>query len=434
MNTDQFAVVTSILTLGGLIGALFAGPFCSKHGRLRAMRLMTLPFITGATIECLAPNIPLLAFGRFLSGLGAGASIVVVPIYISETAPPDQRALFGAFTQIMTNFGILVTQTLGLFLSRGNWWRLILAAPAAISIFLFLALGLVPESPKWLAEHGQVQKAREILHKIRGRHFDAEEMKSWDIRSDSCMPSIGLSDLADSDSAEQESLIESSQKKDTTSSVGIFAAMRSSLHRPAVIAVIGIMLAQQLTGINSIVMYSVDMLKDLLPTSAAILTVAVSALNLVMTTLCAPLADKLGRKTCLLLSTAGMGLSSILLGAGLATGTQVMGAIAVLLVVASFAFGLGPVPFILPSELAKTEAVGATQSWALVSNWTATFIVSQFFPIVNHALAEQGRVYFIFAGLALILGLFIAVYVPEPLGKRDADEVWGRRESRDRVE
>ena len=188
MTVDQFAIVTSIFTLGGLIGAVFAGPFCSKHGRLRAMRLMTLPFVAGAAAECLAPNISLLAFARFLSGLGAGAAIVVVPIYISETAPPDQRALFGAFTQIMTNLGILVTQTLGLFFSRGRLWRVILAVPGAISIFLLIALSLVPESPRWLAEHGQTQKAREVLHKIRGRHFDSEEMRSWDIRGqDSCM-------------------------------------------------------------------------------------------------------------------------------------------------------------------------------------------------------------------------------------------------------
>ena len=214
----------------------------------------------------------------------------------------------------------------------------------------------------------------------------------------------------------------------------MFAPLRSSTHRPAIIAVVAVMLAQQLTGINSIIMYSVSLLSDLLPTSAAILTVAMSALNLVMTTLCAPLADKLGRRTCILGSMAGVGISSLLLAAGLSSGIKVLGATATLLFVTCFAFGLGPVPYILPSELSTTEAVGATQSWALVSNWLATFIVSQFFPIVNAALGKHGCVYFLFAGMAVILGAFIAYYVPESKGKRDADEVWGRKESRERVE
>ena len=194
------------------------------------------------------------------------------------------------------------------------------------------------------------------------------------------------------------------------------------------------MVAQQLTGINSIVMYSVHLLTALLPTSAALLTVALSALNLVMTTLCAPLSDKIGRKTCLLLSTAGMGTSSILLAVGIAEGIKILGAAATLLFVSSFAVGLGPVPFILSNELVGAEAVGATQSWALAANWIATFLVSQFFPIVNRALGEKGRVYYIFAAFAVAFGAFIAWWVPETRGKSGADEVWGRRGSRERLE
>ena len=205
-------------------------------------------------------------------------------------------------------------------------------------------------------------------------------------------------------------------------------------YRPAVIAVIAVMVAQQLTGINSIIMYSVSLLSSLLPTTAALLTVAVSALNLIITTLCAPLSDKIGRKTCILLSIAGMGTCSILLATGIYYEVKVLAAIATLLFVASFAVGLGPVPFILSNELVGPEAVGATQSWALAANWIATFLVSQFFPIVNEALGGKGRVYYIFAAFAAALGGFIAWWVPETKGKRGADEVWGRKEARERVE
>ena len=92
---------------------------------------------------------------------------------------------------------------------------------------------------------------------------------------------------------------------------------------------------------------------------------------------------------------------------------------------ASFAVGLGPVPFILASELVGPEAVGAAQSWGLAASWIATFVVAQFFPMLNGALGE-GKVFFVFAGLALGFVGFVAGWVPETRGKRDADEVWGR--------
>ena len=186
------------------------------------------------------------------------------------------------------------------------------------------------------------------------------------------------------------------------------------------------MTTQQLTGINSIVMYSVSLLSSLLPTTASLLTVIVSALNVIITLSCAPLSDKLGRKTCLLLSIAGMGTSAIALGLGILYSVKILSAMATLTFVASFGVGLGPVPFILANELVGPEAVGATQSWALAANWIATFVVSQFFPVVNEALGK-GKVYFIFGGVAAVAAGFIGWYVPETKGKSGADEVWGRR-------
>lgn len=205
-------------------------------------------------------------------------------------------------------------------------------------------------------------------------------------------------------------------------------------YRPAVVAVIAVMAAQQLTGINSVVMYSVNLLSALLPTTAGLLTIAFSALNVVVTTACAPLSDKIGRKTCLLFSIAGMGISSILLATGIYYEVKLLVVAATLIFVGFFAVGLGPVPFILANELVGPEAVGATQSWALAANWLATFLVSQFFPILNKALGGRGRVYFIFAGFAAGLGAFIAWWVPETKGKSGAEEVWGRKEVRERVE
>ena len=241
--------------------------------------------------------------------------------------------------------------------------------------------------------------------------------------------------------AEEESLLEDSPHSRPTPkpqkasvSVGIFAALVHPKYRPAIFAVIMIMVAQQLTGINSIVMYSVNILSALLPTAAALITVAISALNVIISILCTPLPDRIGRKTCLLLSITGMSISSVLLAVGISNSIKILSAVATLLFVASFAVGLGPVPFILANELVGAEAVGTTQSWALAANWTATFVVSQFFPMLNKALGGHGRVFYVFAGFGAFFGAFIAWWVPETKGKHGADEVWGRKDARARVE
>ncbi|KAL8868722.1 MAG: hypothetical protein Q9174_004798 [Haloplaca sp. 1 TL-2023] len=431
MTTAQFSVVTSTFTLGGFIGALSAGPSCNKYGRLFTMRMTTASFILGSALETFASNIPMMCFGRLISGLGCGAAIVVVPIYIAETAPPREKGLFGAFTQISICLGILTAQLLGYFMSNGSMWRYILAVAGIIGLAQLAALFFVPESPKWLAERNSPQTAREILHKIRGHKADIEaEVKAWNI------------DATALDISEEETLLSAppgshpapNPKASSSHSIGIWDALIMPAYRPAIIAVVAVMFTQQLTGINSIVMYSVSLLSSLLPTTASLLIVAVSALNVLVTALCAPLSDKIGRKTCILLSIAGMGTCAVLLALGLLFGVKILAAVATLVFVASFAVGLGPVPFILANELVGPEAVGAIQSCGLAANWIATFLVSQFFPIVDKALGGQGKVYFVFAVFALVLGSFIAWWVPETRGKSGVEEVWGRKEARERIE
>lgn len=212
--------------------------------------------------------------------------------------------------------------------------------------------------------------------------------------------------------------------------VGILAVLRSPAHNRAILAVVVVMMAQQLCGINSIIMYGVSLLADLLASNSAVLNIFVSILNVVATTGFAPLADVLGRKPCILTSIGGMGVSSVLLAVGIRSAIPILSAVSVLLFVASFAFGLGPVPFILASELVGPEAVGATQSWALAANWISTFVVAQFFPMVNEKLGK-GIVYFVFAALAGVFFIFVSWYVPETKGRKDADEVWGRNPRRE---
>ncbi|EFW13474.1 hypothetical protein D8B26_004946 [Coccidioides posadasii str. Silveira] len=424
MNPSQFGLVSSSYSLGGLLGALLAGPFSTKYGRLLALRGTTIFLMLGPVAEALSVSIPVFVLGRLLSGIGAGAAIVVGPIYIAEISPPKDKGFYGAFTQVMTNVGILGTQSLGYFLSKGSLWRIILATAGFIGLAELLGLLFVPESPVWLAEHQRLAHAKRILQRIRGQDADIhDEVKSWQ---------IGGSTASRTDPLEEESLLTPppGNLPPRKPPVSILGVARDPLYRRAIIAVVAVMVTQQFTGINSIIMYSVSLLSTILPTTAALLTVIVSSINLFTTLLCSPLADKLGRKRCLLLSITGMGLSSALLAISIASNLKILSAIATLLFVASFAVGLGPVPFILASELVGPEAVGATQSWGLATNWTATFVVAQFFPALNVALGGKGRVYWIFAAIALVLGGFIAWWVPETKGKGSMEEVWGKRAER----
>lgn len=421
MRARSFGLVSSIYTLGGLLGALLAGPVATRYGRLFALRATTVFFMLGPLAMTFASSIAVMSLGRLIAGVGAGAATVVGPIYVSEVAPPGARGFFGAFTQVMTNVGILLAQTLGYFLSRGFLWRVILAVAGVIGLLELVGLFFVPESPAWLADHEKAPLARRVLQRIRGgEHADIDaEVESW-------RPTPGPSDPSE----EEESLLaqpSSSGGANTTpppkeAPVTIVRVVQDPQYRPAIIAVVGVMIAQQLTGINSIVMYSVSLLQSVLPTSAALLTVMISAINLIMTLACSPLPDKIGRRRCLLLSITGVGIDSVLLAFGIFFHIKPLAAIAALLFVAFFAVGLGPVPFILASELVGPEAVGATQSWALSANWIATFFVAQFFPMVNHAVGERGIVYWIFAGLAAGLGGFIYLYVPETKSRVDVDE------------
>ena len=409
--------------VGGLVGALGGGPLSSRRGRLLAMQCTAVFYIVGAAIETIAGSVPLLVLGRLIAGVGAGASTVIVPLYISEIAPPKERGLFGAMTQVSINVGILSSQTLGYFLSHGSSWRWILATGFLIAVAQGLGLFLVPESPAWLAAHGGSAKARVTLQRIRGKNFDiTEETQHWE---------HSASD--DEDVSEEQRLLASSDTAPAAKHqehLGFFEVVKDARYRPAIIAVVGVMFAQQFCGINSIIMYSVSLLANLLPVSSALLTILISLVNLVTTIACSPLPDRLGRKTCLLISIIGQGSSALALAFSIVFGIKILSAITVLFFVGFFAVGLGPVPFILASELVGQEAVGATQSWCLAANYVATFLVAQFFPIINKALntalGGNGWVYFVFAILAGLCALFVAWNVPETKGKNNADEVWGR--------
>ena len=182
MDTLQIGVVNSILTIGGLIGALVSGTIAAQYGRRPALLYNAAFLILGPILEAAAPAVWVLALGRFISGIGVGTSTVVTPLFISEIAIPKFKGFFGSFTQTSINAGILLAQVLGYFLSKGQLWRVILGSGGVVGVLHFVFLFFMNESPKWLAENGRAAQGKQVLRRLRGHKADiVKEVNGWNL-------------------------------------------------------------------------------------------------------------------------------------------------------------------------------------------------------------------------------------------------------------
>lgn len=272
------------------------------------------------------------------------------------------------------------------------------------------------ESPKWLASVGSKDLAYRSLVKLRGRADVDDEIAAF-------TDGGGRRNETDDEDADVNQRLLDTPADTGSRKVSLYEFMTGPEYRRQLIAVVGIMIAQQFMGINSIIMYGVSILQDIIPTGATLINVIVSLLNLFVTAIAARVIDRVGRKLPLLVSITGMGIFSALLGIGILFKIQLLSGISTLLFVSSFAIGLGPLPFMIASELVAHDAVGAAQSIGLTTNWLATFVVAYGFPSLREAVGN-GQVFFIFSGLAVVFFLFVAKNIPETKG-RTVDEVWG---------
>jgi sugar porter (SP) family MFS transporter len=427
LTDNQFAALSSLFVIGGGVGALSAGHISNMKGRLFGMQMTGICFVVGSIIQTLSPTFSSMLLGRVISGLGSGAATVIVPLYISEIAPSEKKGTFGVVTQISINVGILGTQIMGYFFSRVFVWRWIMAFGVLVGFTHLFSLFFAAESPEWLAAHRSTKIAMETLQRIRGAGYDiSSEVSHWALDANLVDPSEPLlRRRASVSSCDQHS------STNNTNHVSVSDVFKNPSYRLALIAVIGVMLVQQVTGINSIMLYSVSLLDGVLPISSSLLTILVSVVNLLATVALSPCPDRFGRKKTLLVSIISMGSMSFLLALSLLLGWKFIAAIAVLAFVAAFAGGLGPVPFMMASELVGPEASGAVQSVALGASYFGTLVIAQGFPILNtflnNALGGQGYVYFVFAGFAVASASFVASYVPETKGK-SVNTIWGLEE------
>ena len=386
-------VVTSIALAGAAGGASVAGILADRFGRRPVLILTATIFVAGSLVSALASELVVLLAGRLLVGIGIGGASMLTPLYLAEIAPARERGALVSFNQLAVTLGILVSYLIGYALAASGSWRWMLGLGAVPGVVLAAGMLMLPETPRWLAGHGHVDRARAALARLRGPGVDIEaEMKV--LRAD-----LGT---------QTQSLPQNR--------LGHRAA------RLPMIVGIGLAVFQQVTGINTVIYFAPTIFQaaGLSSASAAILaTAGIGVVNVVMTAVAIWLVDRVGRRVLLLTGLAGMGISlcglatAFLVGTGPLLGWLTAGSLAAY--VGFFAVGLGPVFWLMISEIFPLAIRGRGMSAATIANWLANLVVAlTFLDLVD--LLGRPAVFFVYAALTLGALLFARALVPETKG------------------
>ncbi|KZO99551.1 general substrate transporter [Calocera viscosa TUFC12733] len=382
MNDTTFGILTSALTLGGLIGSLCGGYYSDRLGRKGASVLSNALFLVGALAMSAAWWYPMLVFGRLLTGLASGIGLCVVPVMLSEISAPKVKGAMGTLNQLAIVLGILITQAIGLVLARQGLWRQVLVIAAGICVLHLFASPFIYDTPAWLEDHDHDKQAKRAAVLLWG---EAD-------------PTIGDEEVPEPvPESEQQPLFEGEDAVDDVPTTpkrlkpATFTEIFTSpaLRRPVIVTFL-CFLAQQGSGINSVIYYSTNILGRLAPELSPYISLIIALINALMTFPPIFLIDRIGKRTILQSSIIGTVLFGILIAVGLNTGQAVVSAVGIVGFVATFAAGLGPVPYVIAAQIAPYHAVSTLTGLALSVSWILNFFVALgFLPLRN--LLSLGR-------------------------------------------
>jgi len=412
LSSLMLGVVTSIALAGAAGGAAVAGLLADRFGRRPILIVTAVMFVAGAIASALAGSLTLLLAGRLLVGIGIGGASMLTPLYLSEIAPARERGALVSFNQLALTLGILVSYLIGYGLAASGAWRWMLGLGAVPGVVLAVGMLFLPESPRWLAGHGYADKAKAALRRLRGRDADID-VELGQLRAD----------------------LRSDVQSLPQSRLGHRAA------RLPLIVGIGLAVFQQVTGINTVIYFApvIFQASGLSSASAAILaTAGIGVVNVLMTLIAIWLVDRVGRRVLLLSGLAGMGVSLCVLGLGFLLGTgPALGwltAASLAAYVGCFAIGLGPVFWLLISEIFPLAIRARGMSAATIANWLANLAVAlTFLNLVD--LLGRPNVFFLYAALTFGALLFARALVPETKGLslEAIDALWIKRAQREVV-
>lgn len=408
LSKFQWGACVAAFAIGGFLGSQIGGDLADRLGRRRFLGVNSLFFVVAGALLWLSglltgtPAFIVFGVARIIVGLGAGAGSVVVPMYLTEVAPANLRGAFGACNQGAIVFGIIVSNLLGLVdpLVHNPGWRYLLALTAPLGVLQFFLVPCISRSPSYLISHGDEAECRVALHRLRGSDSDVDRELELLQRD-----SIGSADGGEKSSVSWSDVI-------NDKSIRLPLLMMFALH-----------IGQQLSGINGMIQYSTGFFKDAHVTPASMGTLYVGIVNAAATAVSIYLIDRKGRRFLILLSATGMMVSCAAVticliaasGAGAPAWLHTASLVGVLLFVAFFAVGLGPIPWQVGGEMFPDKSRATAMGMGASVNWTCTFIISIFFPILNTALGN-----YVFVPFGVVLVTLIAVvlrWLPETRGR-----------------
>ncbi len=403
LTTRQQELLTTMAVIGQIGGALGAGVLANAIGRKKSVVLILAAYATFALLGALSVSLPMLLTARFLVGLTIGVAVVVVPVYVAESAPAAVRGSLLTAYQLTIVSGLIIGYLSGYLLAGAHNWRWMLGLAAAPAMLLLPLVIRMPDTARWYLLKGRVDDAREALLRMEPNANAEEELAE-----------IG------------RALSEGS----AGSGGGMSEMLQEMLRRPylrATVFVVTLGFLIQITGINGIVYYSPRIFEAMGFTGNFALlglpaVVQIAGLAAVGTSLL--LVDRLGRRPILLSGIAMMIVADVVLMAvfarGLGGAGLILGFAGVLLFIVGFTLGFGSLGWVYASESFPSRLRSFGSSAMLTSNLVANAIIAAVFLTMLHSLGGAGA-FAVFAILALAAFVFVYRYAPETKGRQLED-------------
>ncbi len=400
--------IVGALLVGAVFGAAGSGWLAERIGRKWTKVVSGSVYVAGGLASAFSTGAVALLVARFVLGLAVGAASFVSVEYISEHAPARLRGGVTTFNQLMVTTGILVAYLVAAgFQHVGGTWRWMLGLSALPGLALALGMLTVPQSPRWLVGRQRDDEAREILTRTRD------------------------------DQEAQEELAQIGEAVSRSRDIRLRDLFRGRL-RPLMFVGLALAVGQQVIGVNTVIYYSATILHytGLSASKSVLQAISVGVTNVVFTIVAILLLDRVGRRALLLTGTAGAVLSLVGLGLWFRLdalhGQGWLALVFLLSFMASFAVGLGPVFWLMISEIYPVGIRSQAMAVATVANWVSNFLVSYFFLQLTGGIGKAGT-FWLYAGLGVLAFGFFAAKLPETkdrslediqreLGSEPADE------------
>lgn len=406
----SLGLVVAVFELGAMAGALVTGRVADKYGRKKTMIVCAILLSVTALGVAFSAGATFLALWRFAQGLCVGAASVLSPMYIAEVAPARIRGKLVSFNQLSIILGILISSVCNFYfgdndLNSPNWRYMLLSALVPSVIFLIL-LFFIPESPRWL---------------ILQSHNDLEADRIF----------LKINNGNEAYSREEINEIRNSVSADQSRSRVALSVLFGKTFLPIVLIGFGVAFLQQFCGINNVTPYmqKIFIMAGIQLKDGLLNAVLVQMVFFFATFIAIGLIDRIGRKLLMLAGTGLMAITLFLLALAFksesVSGFYVL--IMVMLYIAAFAFTLGPVVWVLISEMYPNEirsrAIGLTSAVL----WLSTFLV----VLVSPYMLSIGPVFnFVFFGIFNVAGFFFClIFLPETKGisLEQMNEVWKKK-------